>query len=491
MDKLSGLVLDMHDDVTGSVIRSLYPRVEEIPEVIKTASEVTPEQRESLPDSVFALILHDGDTTLRKYACVDAGNTLLNIAYFLQTYDKLPMEAIKTAADNLCTACGWYDIEAPDELKKLSTGALPTVGRQRVWKDLDGTTYSSSGQSWGAEKNAEVIGSIDMPLEASKEKTDPKKSQLSVAKTAEEQFLDNMNRGMLLSREQLWGKEAEGPNCLEVGEGLPEQDNMKQLPQAKKLLHPHVDVTSHEPPKVVEEKKASLYAMPSLQRYPLDGIDHLVKAASFFDQQYKLMAPEDRREFAYNMCKRAHSLHLPMSEIAEQYGGNEGYAKEAQLSAGLEMRKQLLIDGDDGTEGSREKVAHISGLYDSLFNGRSLISPDLFAATLQEIDKLAGLEEQYDTGIYDPWYCTFGKLAEEINPKDSISLGGELMKVQDLATFAKYRSNIIKNQFGDDFLSEFQKDPVGIFDSLPMDQKKVILRMVNNSHSLTGGASTS
>ncbi len=120
MEKLSGLVLDVYDDPLGEVLRAIFPRYDQVPELIKSASVVRPEERAQLPDDLFALILVDGDVELRKYACVDAGNTALAVEYFMRLRHKLPEEAQKTAAANLVTACSWYDIEPPEKLLKVA-----------------------------------------------------------------------------------------------------------------------------------------------------------------------------------------------------------------------------------------------------------------------------------------------------------------------------------------------------------------------------------
>jgi hypothetical protein len=137
MEKLSGLVLDVYDDPQGEVMRELYPRLDTVPEYIKEAHYLSPEERSSLPSDAFALELVDGDVVLRKYACTDAGNTALALSYFLSTCHKLPVEAQKVAAANLLTACGWYDLEPPEELQKVAlmgmvVGALgaPTAMRK-------------------------------------------------------------------------------------------------------------------------------------------------------------------------------------------------------------------------------------------------------------------------------------------------------------------------------------------------------------------------
>jgi len=116
MHKLSGLVLDVYDDPRGSVMREIFPSPETIPEVIKEAHLIVSEERASLPDDVFALVLQDEGATLRKYACIDEGNTRVNVEYFLKVAHKLPVDAAMVAADNLVVACGWYGIDPPAPL---------------------------------------------------------------------------------------------------------------------------------------------------------------------------------------------------------------------------------------------------------------------------------------------------------------------------------------------------------------------------------------
>jgi len=127
MEKLSGLVLDVYDDPSGEVLRGIFPTYESVPELVKQAHPLSAEERNQLPDDLFALVLVDEDTVLRKLACADAGNTALSVEYFLKTAHKLPEEAQQRAAENLVKACSWYGIEPPEQLQKIAL--LNTVMR--------------------------------------------------------------------------------------------------------------------------------------------------------------------------------------------------------------------------------------------------------------------------------------------------------------------------------------------------------------------------
>lgn len=130
MEKLSGLVLDRYDDVGNAVLGSLPVRVVEV--FVKRAQAFSSEELSRLPDDTFALILQDGDTTMKKFSMADAGNTGLSVIYFLENGHKLPVEAQKVAAANLMRGCGWYGIPVSDELQKVALGLNMLMGAAMV-----------------------------------------------------------------------------------------------------------------------------------------------------------------------------------------------------------------------------------------------------------------------------------------------------------------------------------------------------------------------
>ena len=124
MDKLSGLVLDYYDDRNGHVLKTVFPTLSSVPTIIKEAHRLTHEERLRMPDDTFAVIISDGDVTLRKYSMADRGNTALSVEYFLKTGHKLPLEAQKVAAVNLVDACRYFDLDPPETLQKVALGFL-------------------------------------------------------------------------------------------------------------------------------------------------------------------------------------------------------------------------------------------------------------------------------------------------------------------------------------------------------------------------------
>lgn len=358
MEKISGLVLDMFDDPAGAVMRKVFPTKSSVPELLKTATALTPAQRDALPDDAYALVIEQGGTRLRKYACVDAGTTATNITYFMMNYDKLPEVAVKTAASNLCTACTWYDIEPPDELKKLSSGNIPTIGKQRIWKDLDGQTYGSDGTSWDLQKTAEVVGTADMPTTFGKDNLTSKtrKTPLSVAKTA-----------------------MKGP----------------------------VDVTGLEAPKVAEARSTRYFALPHARTFPLDSYAQVKTASGYFEEHYRGLSPEDRHTFAVNLSRRAEPLGIKLGSSAAQYSGTS--LGDAAFFVDCVSQRMRLCEVPSGGSGDKLAGGNALELYRDLLRNSGELTAPLLARTLAEVDKVAAIDRHWDHAVVDPFLAVYGR----------------------------------------------------------------------------------
>jgi len=262
-----------------------------------------------------------------------------------------------------------------------------------------------------------------------------------------------------------------------ISEAVGPDDNMgdlttaeqpESLPQQQKLS-PHVNTAGKEPEPKLEEKKAQYYALPAAEMYPLDAYGHVVKAASYFDEWGVRMEPELRREYCSNLVKRASALGIKVSPAIRKYG-SATYAPAAELFIAIDGRKNILSDEND------------RALLDKLAEALPTMSPELFATALSEFDKASGIDHLYGSAIPDPYYSTFGtKTAEDDSPKGSIVVGNDYMTEAQLKRFAAMESGSIKDRFGNDFVDEFRKDPVGIFNSLPVDQKKYIMRLATDN----------
>jgi hypothetical protein len=457
----SGLVLDVYDDSGGEVLRSIFPTEADIPERVKTAHSLSLEERDRLPDDLFALVLVDGGEKLRKYACVDSGNTVLSTVYFMKTAGKLPAEAQKLAAENLCEAHRWYGLQPPAALEKFAFGvgtALSVLTAPSIVKGthqsiknnmaavrgLEGQGNIVTPQNLRQAKFGEAAGTDIMPLSAPSGAEI--KSKAVIRKTA----------ATVAGEKAHWGE------TLHNGDGTP-GEQPASLPQARQVHFVVTkDQTAHP---AITEKKAETYALG--QKFPLDNLLQIKAAAAYFDEYGKRFSPEDRRTFCSALVKTAAKLNLPLSDDVRKYG-SPVYAPLSEMKVAQDLRRNLLAP-----------QAPERAVLDRLFEKRADIAPDIFCEALGELDRMTGLDFYYDRAIPDSYASTFGmeKRAEDF----SEIIGNEMATETDLRRLGRNGGIILKNTFSDDFCAEFQKDPVGIFKSLPRDQKLVVMRMANGT----------
>lgn len=461
--QISGLVFDVYDDTQGEVIRSVYPTRDSIPQLIKSAELLSREDRDRLPDAAFALVLVDEGQKLRKYACVDAGSTALSIAYFLKTAGLLPKSAQTAAANNLIEACAWFQLTPPSELAKAAgigraLLALPIAqGTSQQVKTNLGAVRALEGdrqivtpdQMHG--KQAEATGTDLMPLSKAVSKEPPK---AVVAKSA--------SVGRLVA-----GHAKEDSEVLPTNAGIPGKQPARS-PQMRPLA---VDV-SGEQYVVPREKKANTYALG--ERYPLDTYPQIKAAAAYFEEYGCRMPPEDRHRYCSALVKQAAKLGLELHHDIRKYGSSQ-YAPLVELAVARELRVQQL--GDAPLERT---------VLDSMFEKRAELAPDAFCALLSEFDQATGLDHCYDRTVYDPYYSTYGceKRAEQF----SEVIGNDSVTADALQRLARTGASALRNTFSADFLAEFQKDPVGIFRSMPRDQKLILMRMANDTVAASSNA---
>lgn len=242
-----------------------------------------------------------------------------------------------------------------------------------------------------------------------------------------------------------------------------------RLPQGH-VLHPHVNVSGDNPAPRVHEKKASRYALKD--RYPLDSYADVKMASAYFDEFQKRMPPEDRREYCVNLVKRASELGIAVSDEAQKYGADT-YAPEEEIKVAFDIRRSLLEDG-------KMKAA-----LDKLALCQERLEPDFFALALGEFDKRAGLNYFYDADVPDPFYSTFGV---EKTASFSETIGNTYVSAADLEYLALKRLPLIQSVFSHEIVNEFRKDPIGVYKSLPLTQRRVLANMAREQNAGSPGS---
>lgn len=473
----AGLILDLYDNPKDLGV--IYPTLDEVPELVKSAEVLSVEDLNRLPDTVFALVLVDGDTSLRKYACVDGGGTEVSMRYFLLHGHKLPEEAQKVAAANLITACGWYGISPDPAIEKIALGLNTVMTAAMAPSLLKGTSQQIGDNLTGIAaggrqvmpvqqqrevgrmlKGAEASGTSLLPsqdpgdLKADVARGRPGTSNTSAQKSA--------STGHLVP-----GHTGEQGDMLEQALGITGEQYQKAPQTPTQALRPYVDVTGKQPPRKLETKTASTHAYNNV--FPLDDYAQVKQASAYFDANLAAMPPEMRHEFAVRMVGRASAMGIEFSKEAAAYGSTE-FADDAHLQVALGMRRPFL---------SKEAAAAA----DELYAQKEVLGPDLYRELLEGIDKQAELDWRYDRFIWDPYASTYG--VKTAAATETWSHANDYVTRKQIENFSITAGLSLRDDYGDDFVKDFQKDPWGIFNSLPLPQKLRLARRASDN-SATG-----
>ncbi len=151
------MIIDVYDDPAGTVLRKHIPEESGIPDFIKQAASAPDDSAYS--DDSFALVMVDQGKKLRKFACVDKGNTALSAIYLMENADKLPEEAVKVAAINIADACEFHGLAIPVGIRKMAATPWNKELLKRMSKRIDAREKRlfSGGIGWGSP---EKVGPI-------------------------------------------------------------------------------------------------------------------------------------------------------------------------------------------------------------------------------------------------------------------------------------------------------------------------------------------
>jgi len=241
----------------------------------------------------------------------------------------------------------------------------------------------------------------------------------------------------------------------------------------KTAMDPYVNMCKAAAAPVILQEQHEHYALPSMERYPLDSYEQVKQASAYYDQWGTRFSPEQKREYCHNLVKRASSLGVEVSSEVARYGADT-YAPDVEMM--IEARRSLA------------KTAEQRGLLESLAEARPLLPPSVFCHTLGEWDKMASVAHKYNSKLPDPFYSTFGTKVAEKKTDELIMVGEEAAPQRLIEGAWKYHRAGLVSMFGDEFATEYQKDPMGIFKSLPRDQKKMIMRMVSANAPSSGNS---
>ena len=105
------------------------------------------------------------------------------------------------------------------------------------------------------------------------------------------------------------------------------------------------------------------------------------------------------------------------------------------------------------------------------------VPPEVFCEALRQFDEATGLDHYWDDAIYDPWYSTYGM---EKTSEWKFETHGDRITEKQIKGLSAASFQLFKEKFGEEMAEEFRKNPIQIFDSLPLDSKRIIMRLAND-----------
>lgn len=189
---------------------------------------------------------------------------------------------------------------------------------------------------------------------------------------------------------------------------------------------------------------------------------HLKVACAFFERQHEKIPSDLRHKYAAMIQRRSQELGLGVQ------GGTVGkYASDHYsplVDAHLSARANLL-QSDNAMKGRLEKIAGM----------KKTLTPSHFAQVLHAFDKTAKLNRYYGGALTDPFLATFGREPDPYSGyKVKLASSRELTH-EELRSIVGSKFDKIAEYFGRSVAEEMRKDPIAIFDSLPMDAKELIV----------------
>jgi hypothetical protein len=198
--------------------------------------------------------------------------------------------------------------------------------------------------------------------------------------------------------------------------------------------------------------------------YPIETAEQVKTASDYFTKYLTRLDPADRVIVSSRLEKRASELSVSLdqdwiinysrmtkesAQISPTFEWNLGIRKEAAL------KNNSLIKTAGKKVNAAEMLDKIAQLKNEGANGQLLVQ------AIDEFDKLAGLQYQYDSKFPDPIMTVYGNYA---NPKfDAVKIAGDLTDydITDASRDEKVLTKIAST-FGDHVANQFKSTPLTV-----------------------------
>lgn len=147
-------------------------------------------------------------------------------------------------------------------------------------------------------------------------------------------------------------------------------------------------------------------------KYPIETAEQVKTASAFVRDHLTRFDPVDRAAAAYRLEKRASQLGVGLGDAwvanySRFFDAEAGYSPE--FSTAMAMRKEAC---SGRMVASGESSVPAGDIVDALEKAAASLAPQDLAGMIDEFDKVAGLDRDYDTRIHDPLFTVVGCVAD-------------------------------------------------------------------------------
>ena len=196
---------------------------------------------------------------------------------------------------------------------------------------------------------------------------------------------------------------------------------------------------------------------------------HVDMGCKYFSKYASKMPLEVRQGYAEALQNRAGELG--MDELKGEVAKYASDHYSSMVGAHIRSRASLL----DG------KAPILSSALTKLAAARTQYPPCEFAKALHTFDKHAGLTRYYGGHLTDPYLATFATAPDKNAGYRTKTASGSSLNADQLGKFATAKYAKIKDYFGASLADEFKKEPISIFESLPMDTKEILVGIADGT----------
>ena len=289
------------------------------------------------------------------------------------------------------------------------------------------------------------------------------------------------------------------PVQTEIATKLARFHDIHQVPQPDLLTKvaagtATVPVPFELPSEPVTENLFAVTKTASKPLYPIATWDHIEKAAAYFERNWRVMPPVQRREFCVKVAARVRELGRETINRRQEMTTSLSKVASLDVKRGVDPARHLSPRMElyasktpcqtkiAATIGERIKMMEarnqdaLAETYRSLYDNRGSFTVDKFAEALCRMDNASGLDDFYDKRLADP-FASILKIAEDTSSEVVYNENGVSLTRGQVQRFGHMKEALLR-RFEPDLVEDLVAEPEAVFLSLPRREKQALAALL-------------